>query len=107
MAVVFLSTSPTRSLFTGRMLVLPWLVSLSWSNKVHPNNSLCPNYAWSVQRTSADIVERHLVSGGGSGLLSLPYVVTPFQSITQRAIEDNSMIWWIMNNSKSAPLYQP
>lgn len=52
--------------------------------------------------TGADIYEGHLASGGGSGDLSLPYLITPFNSLTQRAVEDNSMIFWIMNNSESA-----
>ncbi|KAK6062466.1 hypothetical protein SCUP515_13343 [Seiridium cupressi] len=58
-----------------------------------------PNFAWSVAGTGADIYEGHLVSGGGSGDLSLPYVITPFNSLTQRAVQDNSMIFWIMNNT--------
>jgi hypothetical protein len=61
---------------------------------------LGPNYVWSVSGTGADIFEGHLASGGGSGGLSFPYLITPFNSLTDRAVKDNSMIWWIMNNSK-------
>lgn len=61
-----------------------------------------PNYAFGVTGTSSNIFEGHLITGGGSGQGSAPYIVTPFQSITQHAIDDNSMIWYIMNNSKSS-----
>ncbi|KAF7547531.1 hypothetical protein G7Z17_g7682 [Cylindrodendrum hubeiense] len=58
-----------------------------------------PNQAFSVQGTTSDVYQGHLASGTGSGQLSLPYLMTPFQSITSRAIEDNSMIWWLMNDT--------
>ncbi|RDW85901.1 hypothetical protein BP5796_04226 [Coleophoma crateriformis] len=61
-----------------------------------------PNYGWSVGGTGADVFQGHLALGGGSGETSLPYLVTPFNSLTQRAIEDNSMIWWITNNTFSS-----
>jgi len=67
------------------------------------NYSSGPNFGWSVQGTDADIFQGHPVSGGGSGQLSLPHLVTPFQSLTQLAMDDDSMIWWIMNNSKRVP----
>lgn len=34
--------------------------------------------------------------------MSMPYLVTPYNSLTERAIKDNSMIFWIMNNSMKA-----
>lgn len=59
-----------------------------------------PNYAWSVSGTGADVFQGHLAQGGGSGGTSLPYLITPFNSLTQRAVDNDAMIWWIMNNSK-------
>jgi hypothetical protein len=58
-----------------------------------------PNRAFSVSGTPADIYQGHLAYAGGSGQSSLSYLVTPFQSISARAITDRSMIWWIMNNT--------
>jgi beta-glucosidase len=58
-----------------------------------------PNRAFSVAGTPSDIYEGHLAYAGGSGQSSLPYLVTPFQSISARAIADRSMIWWILNNT--------
>ncbi|KAH6664917.1 glycoside hydrolase family 3 C-terminal domain-containing protein [Halenospora varia] len=63
-----------------------------------------PNFAWSVAGTTADAFEGHLVSGGESSELSCPCLVTPFQSLTQRTIKDDSMIWWIMNNTYSSSI---
>jgi beta-glucosidase len=59
-----------------------------------------PNRALSVGGTPADVYQGHLSSSGGSGQASLGYLVTPFQSISAHAIADESMIWWIMNDSK-------
>lgn len=59
-----------------------------------------PNFAWSVAGTGADIYQGHLASGGGSGQLALPYLVTPYEAIQRRAIEEDTMVFWIMNNSK-------
>ncbi|KAK6197186.1 hypothetical protein LQW54_010842 [Pestalotiopsis sp. IQ-011] len=58
-----------------------------------------PNFAWSVGGTGADIYEGHLASGGGSGQLALPYLVTPYEAIQRRAIEEDTMVFWIMNNT--------
>ncbi|OHF04312.1 hypothetical protein CORC01_00651 [Colletotrichum orchidophilum] len=58
-----------------------------------------PNQGFTVQGAASDVYQGHLVSGIASGALSLPYLVTPFQALTQRAIDDNSMIWWLMNNT--------
>lgn len=58
-----------------------------------------PNYGWSVGGTSADVFQGHLASGGGSGQVSLPYLITPYLALTLRAVEDNSQIFYIMNNT--------
>ncbi|KAJ5682768.1 beta-glucosidase D [Penicillium macrosclerotiorum] len=58
-----------------------------------------PNHEWSVSGTDSDIYQGHLATGGGSGQTSLPYLITPFNSLTNRAVQDNSMIWWILNNT--------
>lgn len=85
----------------GLPLNKPHTISLFGAHAGPPTAG--PNYPFSVQGTTADIFEGHLVFGGGSGQTSLPYLITPFQAITQHAVEDGSMIWWIMNNSKSKP----
>lgn len=58
-----------------------------------------PNLPFSVQGTPSDIYQGHLSSGGGSGELALGYLSTPFQALSERAVQDRSMIWWIMNNT--------
>lgn len=60
-----------------------------------------PNYQWSVQGTGADVYQGHLATGGGSGQASFPYLITPQLSLTLRAVQDNSMIFWITNNTYS------
>lgn len=58
-----------------------------------------PNLPFSVGGTESDIYQGHLASGGGSGELALGYLSTPFQSLSERAVKDRSMIWWLMNNT--------
>lgn len=58
-----------------------------------------PNLPFSVQGTDSDIYQGHLVSGGGSGEVALSWQSTPFQSISEHAYKDRSMLWWIMNNT--------
>lgn len=58
-----------------------------------------PNMAFSVQGTGSPTYQGHLTSGSGSAQLSLSYVITPYQSMMNRAIDDGSMIWWIMNDT--------
>lgn len=64
---------------------------------------LGPNHAWSVSGATAEVYQGHLAQGGGSGQTSLPYLITPFNSLTNRAVEDGTALWWIMNNSKTNP----
>ncbi|KAI0471685.1 glycoside hydrolase superfamily [Xylariaceae sp. FL0804] len=61
-----------------------------------------PNQGFSVSGTTSDVYQGHLASGGGSGQLSMPYLITPFQALSAQAIEDDSMIWWIMNDTYTA-----
>lgn len=58
-----------------------------------------PNLPFSVQGTDADTYDGHLVSGGGSGELAIGLLSTPYQSISEHARTDRSMLWWIMNNT--------
>lgn len=58
-----------------------------------------PNLPFSVAGTDADTYQGHLSSGGGSGELSLGWLSTPFQSLSEHAYADRSMIWWIMNDT--------
>lgn len=61
-----------------------------------------PNMKFSVQGTDGDTYAGHLTAGGGSGELSLSWMATPFQSISQHAFDDRSMIWWILNDTYAA-----
>ncbi|KAF2687644.1 glycoside hydrolase family 3 protein [Lentithecium fluviatile CBS 122367] len=61
-----------------------------------------PNMAFSVQGTDGPTYQGHLASGSGSAQLSLSYLITPYQSLMNRAIEDGSMIWWLMNDTYSS-----
>ncbi|KAH0442449.1 periplasmic beta-glucosidase [Colletotrichum camelliae] len=94
-SIVLLKNSNTSGL--GLPLKKPRTISLFGA---HAGPALAgPNQPFSVQGTDSDVYQGHLASGTGSGQLSLPYLVTPFQAITARAIEDNSMIWWLLNNT--------
>jgi beta-glucosidase len=59
-----------------------------------------PNTPFSVAGTP-NTYSGHLVSGGGSGAISLSYLVTPYDALNARAIADNSMIWYILNDTVS------
>lgn len=61
-----------------------------------------PNMPFSVTGTDGDTYAGHLSSGGGSGELALGYLSTPYQALSERAVQDRSMIWWIMNNTYTA-----
>ncbi|OLN85832.1 putative beta-glucosidase D [Colletotrichum chlorophyti] len=94
-SIVLLKNSNETGL--GLPLDKPRTISLFGS---HAGPALAgPNQPFSVQGTTSDVYQGHLASGTGSGQLSLPYLVTPLQAITARAIEDNSMIWWLLNNT--------
>ncbi|PYH89751.1 hypothetical protein BO71DRAFT_402808 [Aspergillus ellipticus CBS 707.79] len=41
----------------------------------------------------------HLASGTGSAQASYPYLVTPYVSLTNKAVEDGTMMRWIMNDT--------
>lgn len=58
-----------------------------------------PNMRLSVQGTPSDVYQGHLTSGGGSGQLSMGWMATPYQVLSQKAFDDRSMIWWIMNDT--------
>ena len=60
-----------------------------------------PNGPFTVGGTGSDVYQGHLVGGGGSGAISLHYVVTPYEAINARAIADGSMAWWILNDTVS------
>ncbi|KAI4602568.1 hypothetical protein KJ359_009816 [Pestalotiopsis sp. 9143b] len=61
-----------------------------------------PNVAFNPISGPGEVFEGHLAGSTGSGQLSLPYLVTPLQALTNRAMKDNSMIWWILNNTYTA-----
>lgn len=94
-SIVLLKNSNTSGL--GLPLNKPRTISLFGA---HAGPCMAgPNQAFSVQGTDSDVYQGHLASGSGSGQLSFPYLITPFQALTTRAIEDNSMIWWLMNDT--------
>ncbi|KUJ21483.1 beta-glucosidase D [Mollisia scopiformis] len=57
-----------------------------------------PNYIFSVQG-SGPTYAGHLAGGSGSGQTSFPYLITPQQSLTNKASLDGTMIRWILNNT--------
>ncbi|KAG5657988.1 hypothetical protein KAF25_006939 [Fusarium avenaceum] len=94
-SIVLLKNSNTSGL--GLPLNKPRTISLFGA---HAGPCMAgPNQAFSVQGTDSDVYQGHLASGTGSGQLSFPYLMTPFQALTAHAIEDNSMIWWLMNDT--------
>ncbi|TVY89361.1 putative beta-glucosidase D, partial [Lachnellula willkommii] len=46
-----------------------------------------------------DTYQGHLAGGTGSGATPFPYLVTPHDALLQRAIQDDSMIRWVMNDT--------
>ncbi|KAF3020075.1 hypothetical protein E8E14_001634 [Neopestalotiopsis sp. 37M] len=62
-----------------------------------------PNQQFSVAGTPADTYAGHLATGGGSGQASFPYLLTPFEVLNVRASQEGSMLWWILNNTYTAP----
>lgn len=64
-----------------------------------------PNQQFSVAGTPADTYAGHLAVSGGSGQASLPYLITPFEVLNLRAAKEGSMLWWIMNNTYTAPAF--
>jgi beta-glucosidase len=94
-AIVLLKNSNKTGL--GLPLNKPKTMSLYGS---HAGPAMAgPNFGFNPVTGTAEIFEGHLASGSGSGQLSFPYLITPFQALSNRAIEDNSMIWWILNNT--------
>lgn len=59
-----------------------------------------PTLSFSISGMS-DTYQGHLAGGGGSGELTLGWLATPFQAMSERAFKDRSMIWWIMNDTYS------
>lgn len=41
----------------------------------------------------------HMASPGGSAAAALPYLITPLQALTDRAVEDGTQLRWILNNT--------
>ncbi|KAH8657978.1 glycoside hydrolase superfamily [Xylariales sp. PMI_506] len=63
-----------------------------------------PNLPFSVSGwLTGDYFPGHNVQGCGSGGLSLPYVISPQHALTERAAQDGSMIWWILNDTYVDP----
>ncbi|KAF7537615.1 hypothetical protein G7054_g3584 [Neopestalotiopsis clavispora] len=94
-AIVLLKNSNKPGL--GLPLKKPKTMSLYGS---HAGPALAgPNVAFNPISGPSEVFEGHLAGSTGSGQLSLPYLVTPLHALTERAIKDNSMIWWILNNT--------
>ncbi|KAL3257688.1 hypothetical protein ABHI18_006659 [Aspergillus niger] len=60
-----------------------------------------PNMALDVEG-SGPTYQGHLATGTGSGQASYPYLVTPYVSLTNKAIEDGTMIRWVLNDTYSS-----
>ncbi|KAF2141089.1 glycoside hydrolase family 3 protein [Aplosporella prunicola CBS 121167] len=57
-----------------------------------------PNQAFSVQGVGSTY-QGHMASGSGSGQDSFAYLITPFNSLTTRAVADGTMIRWVLNDT--------
>ncbi|KAL4866514.1 hypothetical protein BDV12DRAFT_210438 [Aspergillus spectabilis] len=60
-----------------------------------------PNYSLNVQG-SGPTYQGHLGTGTGSGQGSLPYLIDPHMALTMRAVQDGTMLRWIMNDTYSS-----
>ncbi|GKZ22757.1 hypothetical protein AbraIFM66951_004254 [Aspergillus brasiliensis] len=60
-----------------------------------------PSVAMDVEG-SGPTYQGHLATGTGSGQASYPYLVTPFVSLTNRVIEDGTMMRWVLNDTYSS-----
>ncbi|PSK43996.1 Beta-glucosidase 1 [Elsinoe australis] len=57
-----------------------------------------PNTAFSVQG-AGPTYPGHLATGSGSGQASLPYAISPFEAINQRASASGSMVRYLLNDT--------
>ncbi|KAL3481326.1 glycoside hydrolase superfamily [Aspergillus californicus] len=60
-----------------------------------------PNTGMDIEG-SGPTYQGHLATGTGSAQASLPYVITPYVALTNRAVEDGTMMRWIMNDTYSS-----
>ncbi|KAI9374618.1 putative beta-glucosidase D [Aspergillus egyptiacus] len=51
---------------------------------------------------SGPTYQGHLATGTGSGQASLPYVIDPHLALTTRAVQDGTMLRWILNDTYSS-----
>lgn len=58
-----------------------------------------PNYAYNPITGSGPTYDGHLATGTGSGQASFPLLVTPMAALTFRALQDGTMLRWILNDT--------
>ncbi|PYI05192.1 glycoside hydrolase [Aspergillus sclerotiicarbonarius CBS 121057] len=58
-----------------------------------------PNYAYNPITGSGPTYDGHLATGTGSGQASFPLLVTPLAALTFRALQDGTMLRWILNDT--------
>ncbi|PYH60676.1 putative beta-glucosidase D [Aspergillus niger CBS 101883] len=60
-----------------------------------------PNTAMDIEG-SGPTYQGHLATGTGSAQASLPYLVPPYVALTNRIIEDGTMMRWVLNDTYSS-----
>ncbi|RAL03482.1 putative beta-glucosidase [Aspergillus ibericus CBS 121593] len=58
-----------------------------------------PNYAYNPITGSGPTYDGHLATGTGSGQASFPLLVTPLAALAFRALQDGTMLRWILNDT--------
>ncbi|KAE8135126.1 putative beta-glucosidase D [Aspergillus pseudotamarii] len=51
---------------------------------------------------SGPTYQGHLATGSGSGMASLPYLITPYGALTNKASQDGTILRWILNDTYSS-----
>lgn len=69
-----------------------------WENPDRFNGGYEVNFGWNTLNGT-------LISGGGSGSTTPPYVVSPFQAIQERVARDKGILRWDFLSDKPSPAY--
>ncbi|KAK2030773.1 glycosyl hydrolase family 3 N terminal domain-containing protein [Colletotrichum zoysiae] len=64
-----------------------------------------PSYGPSFGSTLGNTFNGTLISGGGSGTTTPPYVISPFQAIQERVIADGGVVKWDFYSENPQPVY--
>lgn len=51
---------------------------------------------------SGPTYQGHLATGSGSGMASMPYLITPYGALTNKAAQDGTVLRWVLNDTYSS-----